>query len=192
MSEGGDGGDDASLVMQLAANDEGALKKLFELHAIEVYGYARSLVRRHDDAQEVVQQTFLTLWESRHRLVTYTGSALPWLLVTARNHANNLLRTRGRHEARFTGLDQVDATSFGEGPEDKALAEEARRDLEQALEVLSPVERQIIELCIEDDLLYKEAAVRLGLTHGAVRNRLSRVRSQLRARLGSREGATDE
>jgi RNA polymerase sigma-70 factor (ECF subfamily) len=56
--------------------------------------------------------------------------------------------------------------------------------IRRAFDRLPPVDAEIARLCLIEDLSYADAAARLGLTEGAVRNRLSRARGRLRRDLG--------
>ena len=71
----------------------------------------------------------------------------------------------------------------GPDPEAEALAKEALRAIDDAKGRLSATDQEIFELCIVENLTYKEAAQRLGTTHATVRNRLSRIRLSLRTEL---------
>jgi RNA polymerase sigma-70 factor (ECF subfamily) len=70
--------------------------------------------------------------------------------------------------------------------EDLAAVGEAMHLVQEVIAQLPAVDQQIFRLCLVEELTYKEAAVRLGLTHGSVRNRLSRMRLRLQSELGNR------
>lgn len=67
--------------------------------------------------------------------------------------------------------------------EEALLVEEAMETVRANIRSLGAVDREVYRLCVEDDLSYKQAASRLGLTHASVRNRLARVRASLRKAL---------
>jgi RNA polymerase sigma-70 factor (ECF subfamily) len=128
---------------------------------------------------------FLTLWARRRQVVIYGTSALPWLVVTVKNLSRNRLRAIQRRsadpleDAEHAAVDMMSA-------EDLAAVGEAMHLVQEVIAQLPVVDQQIFRLCLVEELTYKEAAVRLGLTHGSVRNRLSRMRLRLQSELGNR------
>lgn len=174
---------------RMLAGDQEALRLLYRRYQRPVYWAAASVLRSRHDAEEVLQDAFILLWEKRARLEFTGDSALGWLLATARYLALN----RRRAEARHPGLsiDAVDAAASvadsGQSPEDAAIAAESQAYISAALAQLGAADRAIFALCVEEDLSYQQAADRLGLSHGSVRNRLSRLKNRLRGTLQQQE-----
>lgn len=115
----------------------------------------------------------------------YGISALPWLIVTVKYLSRNRLRANQR---RSVGrLDDAEhAPADAASAEDLAALGEAMHLVKEVIAQLPAVDQQIFRLCLVEELTYKEAAARLGLKHGSVRNRLSRVRHRLQSELGDR------
>jgi RNA polymerase sigma-70 factor (ECF subfamily) len=175
------------LLARSCAGDQAAFAELFDRHGGAVYRYAFGLTRDVEQARDLVQETFLTAWRRRGEITLHGPSLLPWLLVCARQHRANLRR---RDAVRLAlPLDELaDRTTADAG---------ARDDTDGWLEVdwvsselarLSETDRQIVELCLFDDLSYADAAVRLGLTVHAVTKRVQRIRDRLRARRAATAG----
>lgn len=120
-----------------------------------------------------MQDTFLTLWQKAATIDLATSALLPWLLVVCQNHARN----QARRLAKGAG---------DELPEDLAArpdADEARERLRwvrDEIAALAPVDRRICELCLLEGHSYAEAAQILGLSIGAVTQRVSRSRARLK------------
>lgn len=178
---------DAELIAAAQGGDQAAFRDLYRRYARPVYLVALGVVSVPHDAEEVVQEAFLTAWRKLPGLQLASPSALPWLATITRFTARNALRTRMRRaEVPLPDTDpQLRATD--DGPEEAAIRAQATARLEAAIGALSPVERSLFELCVRDGISYAEAARRLGLTHGGVRNRLSRLRIRLRAALARTE-----
>ena len=103
---------DSSLMRQLIEGSEDALAGLYDRHAQAVFAAALRVSRDRGIAAEVVQETFLTMW-NRAELFDPSRGALPaWLLAIARNRAIDRLRAAGRHERAAT------FSSFGRGEAD--------------------------------------------------------------------------
>jgi RNA polymerase sigma-70 factor (ECF subfamily) len=170
---------DVELIARSIARDERAFGDLFDRHSTAVFRFAFSLTHNETEAQELVQETFVTAWKKLADIRLVGDSMLPWLLVTTRNHAKNQHRMHVRNDV--LPLDELVSSRGIE----LAIAENAehREELEwtfAAVRKLSDTDRRIVELCLYEGRSYKEAALQLGLTAGGVSKRIERSRSQLR------------
>ena len=168
---------DGALLAVSGASAQASFAHVMRRHSGVLYAIAYRRLGSVHDAEETVQDAFLLLWRKRGSLHFVGESALPWLVVTVKNLALNRRRgalRRARHEAPDADLPAAAAT---EPPEVDDL-------IRRAFDRLPPIDAEIARLCLIEDLSYAEAAVRVGLTAGAVRNRLSRARGRLRRDLG--------
>jgi len=164
---------DGALLAASGSAAQASFAHVMRRHSGVLYAIAYRQLGNVHDAEETVQDAFLLLWRKRGGLHLVGESALPWLIVTVKNVAANRRRStmrRARHEAPDAELPAA-ATSESSGVEDL---------LRRAFDRLPPVDAEIARLCLIEDLTYAEAAARVGLTEGAVRNRLSRARGRLR------------
>lgn len=172
--------DDTALARELARGSEHALAELFRRHRRPVYAQAFAETASRTDSEEVLQDSFLTLWQKRRRVRLVGNSLLPWLLVTAKN----LARNRRRYQQRRVVQELTEHPApGGSDPASVVARNELATVLADVLERLEPLDRQIVQLCLADGLSYREAAERLRSTHATVRNRLSRARGAVRAHL---------
>ncbi len=166
---------DTELVERATRSDRGAFRALFDRHAAAVHGYAWGILRDDRDAEEVVQEVFVVAWRKLAALRIVDASALPWLLVTCRNVARNVLRARR------------DAVPFDESvlPGDRLRQERLEELTWVRREVgrLSGVDQRIIHLCLVEGYGYVEAASHLGLSRDALAKRVERLRGVLRMAL---------
>ena len=172
-------GTDAELLQRLASGDQRALSVAFDRHAAAVTRYAWAIAPSRMDVEEIVQDTFLTLWRKAADIMLAETSMLPWLLVTCRNFGMNAVRRAARNRAEELG----DGTHRADVVREHDDAEAARDDLRWVLdeiERLEPIDRQVCELCLVEGLPYAEAARRLDLSVGAVKQRVSRSRARLK------------
>ena len=173
-------GTDADLLGRLAGGDQRAMSIVFDRHAAAVTRYAWAIAPTRMDVEEIVQDTFFTVWSKAAEITIPDASLLPWLLVTCRNHGMNVVRKAARNQA-----DELDENSSRRTNlvRDHHDAETAREDLRWVLaeiERLEPVDRQVCELCLVEGVPYAEAARMLGLSVGAVKQRVSRSRARLK------------
>lgn len=162
------------LVREVASGSVIAFDALYERHAPSVTRYAWALAPTRESAQELVQDTFITLWRNAPTIHMVGDSLLPWLLVTARNHASNQRRAESR-AARV--VQAVIKRELVRG--DHSAIDETKWILD-AIEALPALDRQVCTLCLLQGLTYKEAGRVLNMTEGAVGKRLERSRVTLR------------
>lgn len=173
-------GTDADLLRRLAGGDDTALPIVFDRHAAAVTRYAWAIAPSRLDVEEIVQDTFVTVWRKAAEITIAETSLLPWLLVTCRYLGMNVLRKAARN--RTDELDES-ASSHASLVRDQHDADTAREELRWVLDEiarLEPIDRQVCELCLVEGLPYAEAAERLGLSVGAVKQRVSRSRARLK------------
>src|SRR5262245_4087618 len=157
--------------------DVQALGEVFDATAPELLRVAASLVRDANEADDLLQRTFLTAIE---RCGRYDGERrlVPWLLGILVHHAREerLRRVRALEPARLTRLEPA-------RPEEHALAGEVEREIERALAGLSRDERSGLEDYLRADKTPAQIARERGLAPGATRRRTHRGCERLRKAL---------
>lgn len=155
-------------------------------HSARVYRLAYRLTGNRHDAEDLTQETFVRVFRS---LSGYTpGSFEGWLhrittnlfLDTARR------RTRIRMDPLGEDAERVPGGSGLGTPERGFEHGNLDRDVQRALDELSPEFRAAVVLCDIEGLSYEEIAVTLGIKLGTVRSRIHRARAQLRESLAHR------
>lgn len=161
---------DIYLVERMHDSDRVAFETLFERHAGSVLRYAWALVADVHEAEDLVQETFITCWSKRRTVIVLDESLLPWLLTVCKNHARNLWRKKARQQRLLSKAAVEKMTSSA----DDLLW------VREALDELSVDDRRIIELCLIQGFSYKEAAIQLEVTEATVGKRLQRARTRMR------------
>lgn len=171
---------DGQLIERMSAGEMRALSALYDRHSAAVARYAWALAADRHDAEELLQDTFVTVWRSARRIRLVGSSALPWLLVTCRNHARNLARKRARDRTvpLPDDLPSIDDTD----------TREQLRWVTEAISLLDPTDRRVCELCLVEGRPYKEVAALLGTSVGAIKQRVARSRARLRKAMVENEG----
>jgi RNA polymerase sigma factor (sigma-70 family) len=179
--------DERALFARVQSGDREAFRKIFRMHMRSVYWAAFGVLQSRSDAEEVMQDAFMTMWDKRGGIELVGESTLPWLVTTARYLALN--RRRSEDRKRRDPLDEnADLLDRALGPENEALAHEARQHIEEVMAQMPLLDQEIFWLCLVGDLSYKQAARQLGISHGSVRNRLSRLKARLRSELSLLKG----
>jgi RNA polymerase sigma-70 factor (ECF subfamily) len=142
---------------------------------------ALRIVRRHDVADDVAQETFLRAHRALHTFDLARPFG-PWICRIAANLAVNRVRApEWREEALPDG--HAESPAPGRGPLEGVLETESRRVLETALRALPAEQRAVFVLRVTEELSYAEIAETLRISPGTVMSRLSRAREKLRQAL---------
>jgi RNA polymerase sigma-70 factor (ECF subfamily) len=180
---------DVDLLRQLADGSKAALSTLYDRYSRVVYAYTAARLEPREDVEEISQDVFVTLWRRRATIELAGESALPWLLVTSRNLIANRRRALEVVQKRRSDR-EVDGSVPDDrpGPDEIVEREQLFSYVESVVAALPEPDRTVFELCIRGGSSYEEAAAQVGLSEGAVRNRLSRLRARLRTELRTLRG----
>ncbi len=183
---------DRELLERIRAGDKTACDDCVLVHSPGIYRLALRLMRDPADAEDVVQETFLSAFKGIDRFDGRSGLST-WLYRIAFNAAMMRLR---RRRPEFV---PVDATDEAEGdlpipeamvdwcllPEQELVRSEAREEMERAIGELPPKLRAVFVMRELEELSTEETAQALGISEQAVKTRLHRARLLLRERLSS-------
>ena len=95
---------DSELMARVVAGDHGAFATLYDRHVRVVYGAVLRYLRDPSAAEEVVQETYLAMWQQPDRYAADKGSLVGWLLSIARNRAIDRLRAASRRPMLPSGV----------------------------------------------------------------------------------------
>jgi RNA polymerase sigma-70 factor (ECF subfamily) len=152
------------------------------LHA--AYNLARWLVRREQDAEDVVQEAYLRAY--RFFSGFHGGDARAWLLQIVRNTSYTWLQQNRPQESAAEFDEEMHSdTQIPVNPETLAMESANRERLHRALEELPPNFREVLVLRELEGCSYKEIAEITGIPIGTVMSSLSRARQRLALALGS-------
>jgi RNA polymerase sigma-70 factor (ECF subfamily) len=173
--------EDAWLLERIGAGDAAALARLFDLHSMAVRRLVAAILRAEGEAEDVLQETFLHVWEQAHRYDPSRAAPLGWLLMLARSRALDRLRCRDARR-RYEQSAAVDACVSSAPPRGtERLEENERRDwLHAALDALSAKQRRSIELAFYEGLTQTQIAARLAAPLGTVKSRILQGMKKLR------------
>ena len=158
-------------------------KRWYAEHGLRIYRYLRYHVRSADEAEELTAETFLRAVRGAESYDASRGSAKAWLFRIAQNVLRDARRRERRREWLPLGALR-DVAWEAPSPEERLLREEEVAALLRAVAGLGDRDRELVSLRYGSELEYGEIAELLGIGEGAVRTRLWRALSRLRARLG--------
>lgn len=182
---------DESILHQVAQGDERALSRLYDRFAPPLLGLLRQMLGDEHEAEDVLQEGFVYLWNKAATYDAAKSKAFTWTVMIFRHKAIDRLRARGRR----TRLDEQAAEEAGlwsgqTGPQADDAAEEQDRAVlvRQALHELPAPQRKLIELAFIKGLTHHDIADTLGLPLGSVKTSIRRGLQRLRELLKGSAG----
>jgi RNA polymerase sigma factor (sigma-70 family) len=163
--------------------EQEAFGAVFDAHAAAVHRYC---ARRCDDvgeAEDLTSVVFLEAWRARTRALLVDDSLRPWLFGIARNVVRNANRSRRRYRAALERLHALPLALDDDDGLTMADAMELRAALADAIAQLTDKQRDVVELCLVEQLSPAAAAAVLDVPEGTVKSRLADARARLRTLL---------
>lgn len=162
---------DAELLRRIVARDEHALAELYDRYSGAAMALAFRMLRERGQAEDIVQEAFLTVWRRAGTFDTARGSARSWLLAIVHHACIDRMRGRHRHLQREVDIDDH---AWRLATDD--VSEEVHRRLEGervrlALQAIPPEQRQALELAYFGGLTQAEIAAHTGEPLGTIKSR---------------------
>jgi RNA polymerase sigma-70 factor, ECF subfamily len=185
---------DMELALRAKARDADAFRAIMRINNQKLYRLARSIIRNDSEAEDIVQETYVTAFA---HLSSFRGEAslATWLSRIAINEALGRLRKRRRAVSVISGEPASDAhiipfplAASGDDPERTMAQRQILRLVEQATDTLPDVYRTVFVARVIEGLSMEETADLLGLKPQTVKTRLHRARALVRKQLDERIG----
>jgi RNA polymerase sigma-70 factor, ECF subfamily len=177
--------DPRALVSRIRGGDVNAFELLYREYWNQLYNFAFRYVQSTEEAEDVVQEVFFSIW--RNRAEWHVGTSLQnYLFVSVRNAAIGRLRrdaTMQRWRNRTIAEDSGKSDNAVEGLIDAA---DATAEVERALAEMPPKRRAVCALRWLDGLSYAQIAERLGINEKTVENHIGSGIKFMRERLAKR------
>jgi RNA polymerase sigma-70 factor (ECF subfamily) len=190
--------DEADLVQRLQAGDEAALERAFTLYSGKLYNVALRILNDQPDAEEVIQDVFLTAFRKAHMFQGHSQLSTWLYRLTVNAALGRIRRSKKAKEVEyeeFLPKFQPDGhhavrpvVDWSDTLDEKYAKNETQELIAKALDQLKPVDKTVIVLSDLEGLSDKEIAAATGLTVSAVKTRLHRARLFLRGRLAAQLG----
>jgi RNA polymerase sigma-70 factor, ECF subfamily len=159
---------DAQLIASTAKSDRSAFARLYDRHAGRLFGWLTQVVGQPATAEEVLQETFLQVWETAGSYKEALASPSTWIFLIARSRAYDSIR-RSRRQPEFADLDQLWTTAR---PDDDAVTNERRTRVNRALSSLPEDLRRPITLAFFGGQTYETVAASLKIPVGTAKTRI--------------------
>ena len=162
---------DSGLIRRLQSGETEAFAELYDRYSGLIYGLILRMVRNPAVAEDILQEVFLKVWRSASTLDAEAPSPGPWLIVVARRHTLDYLRSgQNQRELRSGPLGEHDPPSQLSLAEADFELEERGQLIRNGLARLESRQRQVLELAYFEGLTQTEMAEALGQPLGTVKS----------------------
>jgi RNA polymerase sigma-70 factor, ECF subfamily len=172
-----------ALVQAIAARDERALRALYDQTNRIVFTFIMRITRSRETAEELTLDVFHDVWRRASAYDPASGSVIGWIMNQARSRAIDRLRFDQRKKRTADAAETSSAVTPEKSPHDTVESRDQERQLREALQVLTPDERQAIEAAFFSEMTYSEVATKLNQPLGTVKTRIRSGLAKLREAL---------
>ena len=175
---------DRDLALRLKRRESAAMAELYDRFGRVAYSVIFTIVRDTGIAEDLVQETFLRVWNRMNAFDAERGALGPWLLTVARNRAIDHIRSAEARMSRnaYELEERQHPSLFANAEQEIVTADEVRR-IQSALTSLNKNQKRVIELAYFEGLSQTEMAEKLGEPLGTIktwaRSALKRLREEL-------------
>ncbi len=170
------------LIRDMAGGDQEAFRLLYEATKDAVYGFALSILRHREDAEDVMHDTYIKVYTGAGSYKP-TGRPLSWMLTIVRNLSLNKIRDAGHTEDAAD-----DELPERADPSDAIEDAVSHMVLESAMTVLAREEREIVVLHALTGYRHREIADILGIPQSTVLSRYNRALKKMKKKIEGKEG----
>jgi RNA polymerase sigma-70 factor, ECF subfamily len=175
---------DEELMQLVAGNDADAFEVVLERHEAAAFALAYRMCGRRSVAEDIAQESFLSIWRSGARYDRARGSVRTWTLGIVHNRAIDALRRSSAHERRRVGDEGIEETlEAPERTDAMAIDRATSQEIQGALGELPSEQRRVIELAYFGGFTHTEIASMLETPVGTVKGRMRLGLQKLRSHL---------
>lgn len=164
---------DTRLIQQLKNKDESALSLLYDKYSGAIYGIILKMIRDEGKAQNLLQDTFMTVWEKAESYDATKGRFYTWVYRIAKNKTLNFLR-------KTDPLIQTDDFSVYKNKEEAISRDSEYVELKGAINTLEAHHKAAIELVYFKGLTHREAHKEMNVPLGTFKSYVRQALKQLR------------
>jgi RNA polymerase sigma-70 factor, ECF subfamily len=174
----------AELLSATALRDRSSFAELYRLTKAKLFGVSLRIVRERHLAEEVLQDSFVNIWNHASDYASAKSAPLTWMTAIVRNRSLDIVRRGGREIADED--DRLAATIEDPGllPIEATLQKREAHDIQRCMMELEAEQRQSIALAFFHGLSHGELALHLGKPLGTIKTHIRRGLMRLRSCLG--------
>ena len=167
-----------TLISRVAMRDHKAFAALYRQTSPKLYAVCLRILRNKTDAEEVLQEVYVKIWQRAEHFLVSEGPAMPWLTTIARNRSIDAIRARKPVADEIdTAYDLADTEP---DPEEQAIVKGEGRRIDRCMEELEAGRAQAVRSAYVEGLSYQELAEQYAVPLNTMRTWLRRSLIRLR------------
>lgn len=168
---------------RVATRDRDAMRDVYDRSAAKLFGVCLRIFPQAADAEDALQDAFMTIWQRAGSFDPTRGSPITWLVTVTRNRAIDRLRAQGQGQGKphlplDLGDDIADERADAEA---LLIAGDERTRLLDCLSTLSPGDAAMLRTAFFEGATYADLAARSAIPLGTIKSRVRRALAKLRA-----------
>lgn len=170
------------LLLLIKEGDMVAFYNIYERYCKRLYGFVLRYIKQEADAEEIVQEVFIKIWESRSRIDVYS-SFESFLFTVAYNSTMSLFRKRVKEKKYLDHLKSLQQFENTPDITNEIHFEELNKKVQSLLNELTPRQREIFQLSRVDGLTHEEIAEKLNISVNTVKKHMVNTLSFLKSHI---------
>lgn len=166
---------EVELMQKIKANDAEALKELYNLYDRLLFGMILSIVKKREEAEDVLQEVFLTIWEKAHTFKEKRGNVYSWVVTITRNKAIDRIRSKGYKTQQKASVSINEPPFILEGnkfdPLETTIYSDRAELVQKALDEIPESQREVLKIAYYRGMTQSEISEHLEIPLGTVKTR---------------------
>lgn len=167
---------EVELMQRIKAKDAEALGQLYDLYNRLLYGIILSIVKTKPEAEDVLQEVFINIWQKADMFNENRGNVFSWVLALTRNSAIDRIRSKG-YKTQLKASENIDNPAFNlEGdyydPLETTIFSDRAELVKDALAKLPDLQQQVLQIAYYKGLTQTEISDHLDVPLGTVKTRM--------------------
>ncbi len=168
--------DEIELMKRIKAGDEEALGELYDLYNRLLYGLIISIVKTREEAEDVLQEVFVKIWEKASTFNEDRGNVYSWIVTLTRNKAIDRIRSKGYKTQKKASLDVVAPEFSLEGdsfdPLETTIFSDRAELVRNALSKIPESQSEVLKIAYYKGMTQNEISDQLKIPLGTVKTRM--------------------
>lgn len=184
----GNSDDEVQLMKRIKARDEDALEELYDLYKRLLFGMILSIVKKREEAEDVLQEVFVKIWNKADSFNEDRGNVYSWIVTLTRNKAIDRIRSKGYKTQKKASVSIHEPLFTLEGdkydPMESTIFSDRAELVKKALQEIPESQSQVIKIAYYRGMTQSEIADHLDIPLGTVKTRTRQGMIKLKRILG--------
>lgn len=172
--------DDQALMLGVVHRDHQAFAELYRLYASKLYSFAYHLLQNHHEAEEVLQDAFVKIWENAGKYDSRKSAPFAWFVMITRNLCIDRMRSHARRHLFLERWHSEDTSPDSVEGQRPVLAAELSQQISAALSKLPDEQWEAIKMAFYRGMTQEEISQKVRQPIGTIKSRIRRGMLKLR------------